>query len=193
MQSVVQVQRQLWNLGIADGSYLPLFCGVTSATLEQARIKFVNNSANGLHPTFWLLGETEECWPLMGELDITEVMGRNSPEHTWYTGNVHAGTSCEKDLGGSVTMSYNYGELADWHVWGLEWRPQIQELRFTMDGELRDNGRYTNGSVLDLLQESYMILGLAVMDDGDVVPNNATQLPQSVEIDWVRVSQWDDA
>ena len=119
-----------------------------------------------------------------------EVSGRNTPLHSWYTGNVHAGTECSKDLGGSVTRQFNYGELADWHIWGLEWRPEVPELRFTTDGQLRPNGVFNTSAVLDLLPESYIILGLAVLDENGAAPSNATIFHQSVEFDWVRVSQW---
>jgi len=158
----------------------------------EVRAKLLNNSALGLHPTFWLLGDEPVCWPTMGELDIIEVSGKNSPKHTWYSGNVHAGAQCKKDLGGSVTRQYNYGDLAGWHVWGLWWEPALGRLTFTLDGEVRPGGVYSDPAVVALLsREAYIILGLAVMDrPGDEPVPGATQLPQSVEFDWVRAAQW---
>ena len=152
----------------------------------EARIKLP--TGQGIWPAFWLLGADFEKvgWPACGEIDIMEYRGQ---EPRVLHGSLHGpGYSG----GNAVTERYELPAGlrfdTDFHVFGIEWGPEL--IIWTVDGtpfhsvsprELPSGGRW----VFD--HPFFIILNVAVGGHFVGPPNAATQFPQSMLVDWVRV------
>jgi chitodextrinase len=154
----------------------------------EARIKVPCQSGTGLWPAWWQSGSTASLpWPNGGEIDNLEVMkdggaGLNAQQ------TIHGPTTA----GGSWQL--NYSNVAssplcnDYHVYGTDWR--LGKIDFLIDGNVVHTVTPANLSSgqtwpFDVNPEQ-LILDLQVGSWGGTV-DNAT-LPQSMLVDWVRVS-----
>jgi beta-glucanase (GH16 family) len=154
----------------------------------EARIKV--NKGNGFWPAFWMMGAdflTGRPWPYNGEIDIMEVLGRNTNE--CYT-TLHAPAY---NGGGGFGQKHTAGvDLAnDFHVYAVEW--DSRGMRFFLDSQLifnaaKDTVESTRGPwVYD--HQFYIILNLAVGGDFPGPVDTSTPFPSRVLVDYVRVYQ----
>ncbi len=139
----------------------------------------------GMWPAFWLLGNNidEVGWPQCGEIDIMENKGQLP---TIVNGTVHgpgysAGLAITKsyDL---VTDRFDTG----FHVFGIEWAPEY--INYYIDDVLYNQitpSDVTGDWVFN--KPFYIIINLAVGGDYVGSPNNETNFPQSLLVDYVRV------
>ena len=154
----------------------------------EARIKVPKG--NGLWPAFWMMGDdflTGRPWPYNGEIDIMEVLGRNTTE--MYT-TLHApaynggGGYGQKNAAG-VDLSQ------DFHVYAAEW--DSKGIRFFLDGRqvfnaAKDTVENTRGPwIFD--HKFYLILNLAVGGDFPGPIDASTPFPARMLVDYVRVYQ----
>ena len=141
----------------------------------------------GAWPAFWALGHDHETagWPASGEIDVTEVLGR---EPTVTHGSVHgpAPDGSPFTLTGDRTMPTDLGDA--FHVFSTTWTPE--GISFAIDGETyhvvtrRDveaSGRW----VFD--QPFYLLLNVAVGGRWPGPPSAGTVWPQQMVVDYVRV------
>ncbi|MDQ8151177.1 MAG: glycoside hydrolase family 16 protein [Gemmatimonadota bacterium] len=151
----------------------------------EARMKMP--TGRGLWPAFWLLGADFPVvgWPRSGEIDIMEYRGQ---EPSVVLASVHGpGYSG----GASLTRRYTLpsGRLDDgFHVYRADWTPR--EIRFYLDDRLYHvvaKGDQPGPWVYD--HEFFIILNLAVGGGFVGPPDASTTFPQSLTVDWVRVSQ----
>jgi beta-glucanase (GH16 family) len=150
----------------------------------EARIKLPWGS--GIWPAFWMLGTDCETipWPQCGEIDIMEYRGQ---QPTVIHGSVHGpGYSGATPVTKSYVMANGRFD-SDFHVFAVEW------------GE-----NYINYFVDDILYQQitpsgvpgewvynrpfYLILNVAVGGNFVGFPNEDTKFPQTMLVDWVRVS-----
>ncbi|GIJ46972.1 hypothetical protein Val02_38580 [Virgisporangium aliadipatigenens] len=155
----------------------------------EARVKVPKG--NGLWPAFWMMGAdflTGRPWPYNGEIDIMEVLGRNTTEG--YS-TLHAPAY---NGGGGYGMKYsaNGADLsADFHLWAVEW--DSRGMRFFLDGRLvftadKETVETTRGPwVFD--HQFYLILNLAVGGDFPGPVDATTPFPSRMLVDFVRVYQ----
>ncbi|MBU2662609.1 discoidin domain-containing protein [Actinoplanes bogorensis] len=154
----------------------------------EARIKVPKG--NGLWPAFWMMGDdflSGRPWPYNGEIDIMEVLGRNTNE--MYT-TLHApaynggGGYGQKNAAG-VDLSN------DFHVYAAEW--DSKGIRFFLDGRqvfdaAKDTVENTRGPwIFD--HKFYLILNLAVGGDFPGPIDAGTPFPSRMLVDYVRVYQ----
>ncbi|WP_127501710.1 discoidin domain-containing protein [Actinoplanes solisilvae] len=154
----------------------------------EARIKVPKG--NGLWPAFWMMGEdflSGRPWPYNGEIDIMEVLGRNTGE--MYT-TLHApaynggGGYGQKNAAG-VDLSL------DFHLYAAEW--DSKGIRFFLDGRQvfdakKDTVESTRGPwIFD--HKFYLILNLAVGGDFPGPIDATTPFPSRMLVDYVRVYQ----
>jgi hypothetical protein len=154
----------------------------------EARVKVPKG--NGLWPAFWMMGEdflSGRPWPYNGEIDIMEVLGRNTNE--MYT-TLHApaynggGGYGQKNAAG-VDLSQ------DFHVYAAEW--DSKGIRFFLDSRLvftasKETVENTRGPwIFD--HKFYMILNLAVGGDFPGPIDATTPFPSQMLVDYVRVYQ----
>jgi beta-glucanase (GH16 family) len=156
----------------------------------EARVKVPRG--NGLWPAFWMMGAdflTGRPWPYNGEIDIMEVLGRDT--RTGYS-TLHAPAY---NGGGGYGQPYTPpggADLAnDFHVWAAEW--DSRGITFKLDGTTvfyasKDTVESTRGPwVFD--HPFYLILNLAVGGDWPGPPDASTPFPARMLVDYVRVYQ----
>jgi beta-glucanase (GH16 family) len=173
-------------------------CAYTSARLlTQGKFDFVYGRAEarlklpygqGIWPAFWSLGNNfgEVGWPASGEIDIMENIGR---EPDIVHGTVHGpGYSGANGIGGGYT--YTEALSNDYHVYAIEWEPD--EIRWYFD----DTQFFT--LTHDLLPAGapwvfdhpfFLIMNVAVGGYWPGYPDETTEFPQTMHVDYVRVYQ----
>jgi beta-glucanase (GH16 family) len=153
----------------------------------EARVKVPKG--NGLWPAFWLMGDDflqGRPWPYNGEIDIMEVLGRNTSEA--YS-TLHAPAY---NGAGGYGQKYATVDLSqDYHVWAAEW--DSKGIRFFLDGRLvfdaaKETVENTRGPwIYD--HKFYLILNLAVGGDFPGPIDATTPFPSQMLVDYVRVYQ----
>jgi beta-glucanase (GH16 family) len=153
----------------------------------EARVKVPKG--NGLWPAFWLMGDDflqGRPWPYNGEIDIMEVLGRNTSEA--YS-TLHAPAY---NGAGGYGQKYATVDLSqDYHVWAAEW--DSKGIRFFLDGRQVFNAdkatvENTRGPwIFD--HKFYLILNLAVGGDFPGPIDATTPFPSQMLVDYVRVYQ----
>ncbi|MBN1336810.1 MAG: glycoside hydrolase family 16 protein [Deltaproteobacteria bacterium] len=162
----------------------------------EARIK-LPAGGKGIWPAFWLLGNNfpEVGWPWCGEVDIMEFRG-SEPETV--TGTLHGpGYSGALGIGSETTL--DEGDFTeDFHDFAVEIDPG--HIAWTVDGEqvqrisradLPENATW----VFDMIELEndedgfFIILNLAVGGHYDGDPDETTEFPAEMLVDWVRVSE----
>ncbi|GAB7042623.1 MULTISPECIES: discoidin domain-containing protein [Catenuloplanes] len=153
----------------------------------EARVKVPKG--NGLWPAFWMMGAdflTGRPWPYNGEIDIMEVLGRNTSEA--YS-TLHAPA-----YNGAAGYGLKYATVdlsQDFHVWAAEW--DSKGIRFFLDGRLvftadKATVESTRGPwIFD--HQFYLILNLAVGGDFPGPVDATTPFPSRMYVDYVRVYQ----
>jgi len=153
----------------------------------QASIKAPTGT--GMWPAFWMLGNSFESagWPYCGEIDIMEISpllhGNNTTMctmHWWDDAN---------DSYSSYGTTYDLNESLsdDYHVFEVEWDEQ------RVIGKIDDITYYTK--ILDpitmseFLQNFFLIFNVAVGGNLGGAPDETTEWPQQMLVDWVRVYQ----
>jgi beta-glucanase (GH16 family) len=164
----------------------------TAATFARAYGRFEARielpRGQGLWPAFWLLGNDIGTvgWPGSGEIDVMENVG-NQPDTDYST--IHG-----PGFFGSGGLSFARrfpAPLADaYHTFAVDWTPD--RIRFLLDGvefrrlspaSLPAGGRW----VFD--HPFFMILDLAVGGSWPGSPDGSTVFPQTMLVDYVRVSK----
>ncbi|GIE93205.1 discoidin domain-containing protein [Paractinoplanes rishiriensis] len=153
----------------------------------EARVRVPKG--NGLWPAFWMMGEdflSGRPWPYNGEIDIMEVLGRNTSEA--YS-TLHAPAY---NAGGGYGQKYATVDLSqDYHVWAAEW--DSRGIRFFLDGRQvfdasKETVENTRGPwIFD--HKFYLILNLAVGGDFPGPIDASTPFPSQMLVDYVRVYQ----
>jgi hypothetical protein len=154
----------------------------------EARVRVPKG--NGLWPAFWMMGAdflTGRPWPYNGEIDIMEVLGRNTFEG--YS-TLHAP---QYNGGGGYGLRYTapggVDFAAGFHVWSAEW--DSRGITFKVDGQTvfvasKETVEATRGPwVFD--HPFYIILNLAVGGDFPGPVDATTPFPSRMLVDYVRV------
>lgn len=151
----------------------------------------------GSFPAFWTLGYNHEiaysadndsttatqadgsvAWPACGEIDIVEGIPGNATSaqcNLWAYGGGSLGTR----RSGTVN-------LAEWHVYAMEWTPKY--IAMLVDGV--EYKRYAFADFTDEQIQAYklpqhMIINLAVGASGGTPPDDVNEM--KMYVDWVRV------
>ncbi|MEM7112806.1 MAG: glycoside hydrolase family 16 protein [Chloroflexota bacterium] len=150
----------------------------------EARIKVPEGQ--GIWPAFWMLGDNFKArgWPFAGEIDIMENIGR---EPRTVHGTLHGpGYSGGNNVGKAHHIA---GKFTDnFHVFAIEW--EGEEIRWYVD----DDHYFTltpddvpGDWVYD--HPFFFILNVAVGGNWPGYPNDSTEFPQQMLVDYVRVYQ----
>ena len=151
----------------------------------EARIKVPEGA--GVWPAFWLLGSDIDKvgWPNCGEIDIMEFIGK---EPFAVYGTIHGpGYSGANGISRSTTTREPVSN--GFHVFAIEWTDE--EIRWFLDGK-----RYAAVTRKDLPAGAkwvfdhpyFIILNFAVGGRWPGSPAATTKFPQSMLVDYVRIS-----
>jgi beta-glucanase (GH16 family) len=152
------------------------------ATLPEGR---------GLWPAIWMMPTDNVYggWAASGEIDIMELVGH---EPDVVHGTLHYGGRWPNNVHRGAAYRLPSGKFSDdFHTFALEWREG--QMRWFVDGVYyqNQNSWYTEGHPFPAPfdQEFHMILNVAVGGNWPGSPDNTTEFPQSMIIDYVRVYQ----
>ncbi|MDX6364393.1 MAG: hypothetical protein QOC85_3403 [Streptomyces sp.] len=175
-------------------------CKYTSARLNTAqsftqaygrfesRIKIPRGK--GVWPAFWMLGDDlgSAGWPNSGELDVMENIGS---EPGTVHGTIHGpGYSGSGGIGAAYNLPNGQAFADDFHTFAVEWSPDA--IKWSVDGTTyqtrtpADVG--SNKWVFD--HPFFLILNLAIGGSWPGDPDGSTSFPQTMTVDYVRVSAW---
>ncbi|MEX0904288.1 MAG: glycoside hydrolase family 16 protein [Balneolaceae bacterium] len=157
----------------------------------EARIKMP--AGQGLWPAFWLMPIRDKGWPRSGEIDIMEYRG-NEPSvttgavHFWQAGCDESPWECRRYLTDSYTLPE--GSLGnDFHLYSLEWTDN--ELIWFLDETEFHRVAFEEieAEFEPFTGPFYIILNLAVGGNFLPDPDESTEFPQALVVDYVRVYQ----
>ena len=143
-------------------------------------------TGKGLWPAFWMLGSNikEVGWPLCGEIDILEYVGKE-PETiftTLHTADSHGSSiNTRKDVVKGIEEGF--------HVYAIDWTKD--KIDFFIDHKLFYSFIPKNKSVevWPFDQPFYMILNVAIGGNFGGAEVDDSIFPQEFVIDYVRVYQ----
>jgi beta-glucanase (GH16 family) len=153
----------------------------------EARIKIPGTQ--GVWPAFWMLGAQGGGWPNNGEIDIMENIGR---EPNTVHGTIHGpGYSGAEGIGAAYNSPNGQPFRNDFHTYRVDWAPD--SITWFVDGV-----QYQRRTPADLGGDQwvfnhpfFLIMNVAVGGYWPGYPDGSTQMPQTMTIDYVRVSTLD--
>lgn len=154
-----------------------------------ARIKLPQGK--GIWPAFWMLGANidenggDTPWPECGEIDILELYG--TKDDGLIESNVHyADSSGSHAMMGATSFKLNKGKFADeFHVFELEW--DENQLTWFVDGKQFAEMDISLDELTELHKKYFVLFNIAVGGTHAGRPDDTTNFPQLMYVDWVRV------
>jgi beta-glucanase (GH16 family) len=141
----------------------------------------------GIWPAFWMLGADfgEVGWPQSGEIDIMENIGS---EPSTVHGTIHGpGYSGGAGIGNAYTLPDGQQFADGFHTFAVDWTPD--SITWSVDGnvysQLTPADVGGNEWVFD--HPFFMIMNLAVGGQWPGYPDETTQFPQQLTVDYIRV------
>jgi beta-glucanase (GH16 family) len=152
----------------------------------EARLK--TPKGQGIWPAFWLLGDNlgSVGWPNSGEIDIMENIGKEP--NTVY-GTIHGpGYS---GSGGISKGTTNGAPLGDgFHTYAIDWSPNLIVWTFDNVEYHRVTPASLNGNNWVFDHPFFIIMNVAVGGFWPGDPDATSTYPQSMTVDYVRVSAY---
>ncbi len=150
----------------------------------------------GTWPAFWMLGANidenggDTPWPQSGEIDILEFYG--SKDDGAVEANIHyADASGSHANMGAVRYTLPEGRFADgFHVFELEWNAEA--LTWYVDGERFASTSIAGDEFSEFHEDFFILLNIAVGGRSAGRPDDTTDFPLHMYVDWVRVYQQAD-
>ncbi|MEU0302380.1 family 16 glycosylhydrolase [Streptomyces sp. NPDC006175] len=155
----------------------------------EARIKIPRGQ--GIWPAFWMLGDDlgSVGWPNSGEIDIMENVGK---EPGTVHGTIHGpGYSGGAGIGAAYSLPDGRAFADDFHTFAVDWSPNA--LVWSVDGQTYQTRTPAdvNGNKWVFDHPFFIVLNLAVGGNWPGSPDGSTSLPQTMTVDYVRVSASD--
>ncbi|MGW7610442.1 family 16 glycosylhydrolase [Streptomyces sp. NPDC054766] len=155
----------------------------------EARIKVPRGQ--GVWPAFWMLGDNlgSAGWPNSGEIDVMENVGK---EPGTVHGTIHGpGYSGAGGIGAAYTLPGGKAFADDFHVFAVDWSPTA--ITWSVDGQTYETRTPSdvNGNKWVYDHPFFVILNFAVGGDWPGSPDSGTSFPQTMTVDYVRVSAAD--
>ncbi|MEQ1762114.1 MAG: glycoside hydrolase family 16 protein [Pyrinomonadaceae bacterium] len=153
----------------------------------EARIRVPEGA--GVWPAFWMLGSDIDHvgWPECGEIDIMEFIGK---EPSTVYGTLHGpGYSGGKGISRSISLPESQKVASGFHVFAVEWEPT--QIRWYFDGKVYSTlttKDIPSGSRWIFDRPHFLILNFAVGGKWPGSPAASTKFPQSMLVDYVRVT-----
>jgi beta-glucanase (GH16 family) len=156
----------------------------------EARIQVP--AAPGMWAAFWMMPTDSPYgrWAACGEIDIMETINLADAVH----GTIHFGGEWPENARAGGQRRFEGGELSKaFHVYAVEWTPD--EIRWFVDGEqyhsVSSRDWYSAGDPENprapFDRPFHLLLNLAVGGHWPGTPDEDTDFPQTMLVDWVRV------
>ncbi|MBM7555693.1 carbohydrate binding domain-containing protein [Halanaerobacter jeridensis] len=140
----------------------------------------------GIWPAIWMLGSDigEVGWPKCGEIDIMEYIG-DSPSKVH--GTVHGPVSGGAGIGSTYKLPDGEKFSEEFHTFMMEW--DEDEVEFYVDDTLFHvvNKDEVGDKEWVYDHPHFLILNLAVGGHWPGNPDETTEFPQTMEVDYIRV------
>ncbi len=146
-------------------------------------------TGQGLWPAIWMLPSdwAYGSWAASGEIDIMELLG-HQPNKVY--GTLHYGGTAPDNVHTGADFSLGSGDFTNqFHVFALEWEPN--EIRWQVDGNwyAKQTAWRTAGAdyPAPFNRRFHLLLNVAVGGDWPGSPDDKTEFPQRMVVDYVRV------
>lgn len=148
-------------------------------------------SGQGIWPAFWMLPTDSPYggWAASGEMDVVEAVNIPIDAH----GTIHFGGEWPRQRSNGGTYRHNGSLAEDFHRFAMEWDPD--EIRWYVDDQLyhrvtsnqwfSENDPQNPRAPFDAY--FHMLLNIAVGGTWPGPPDETTEFPQVMLVDWVRV------
>lgn len=152
----------------------------------EARMKLPEGQ--GFWPAFWMMPQDDVYggWAASGEIDIMENRGSETDK---VSGAIHYGGIWPNNTFSEGSYRFQDGRTTEFNNYAVEWEPE--EIRWYVNDELfyrtsdwySENGHYP----APFNQDFFLILNLAVGGWFGGDPDDTTEFPAQVEVEYVRV------
>lgn len=142
----------------------------------------------GLWPALWMLGAnfSDAGWPACGELDIMEMVGGGEGRDDVTHGTIHWDQNGYTRYGGSKQL--DTGTFYDeFHVFSIIWN--AESIIWLLDGVPYLEADLTPQHLSEFHGYFFFIMNVAVGGGWPGYPNETTQFPQRMIVDYIRVFQ----
>lgn len=160
-------------------------------TYGEIEVRAKLPKGKGIWPAIWMLGESIDTkgWPGCGEIDIMELIGDN-PFKIY--GTLHGpGYSGKDGYDRTYTLTGTKDFSDEFHVFKVDW--QSERINWYVDDELYHtvNRHEVESKGLNWVFDNkfYILLNVAVGGSWPGSPDFSTEFPQTMEIDYIKISQ----
>jgi beta-glucanase (GH16 family) len=140
----------------------------------------------GMWPAFWILGNDidQVGWPKCGEMDIME---ENGSLPTAVSSSLHGSVQTDNvDFADTQWQEVPGGADVDFHVYAVEWDPA--NIVFLVDDHAYFQLNHARRPIWDYDHPFFILVNLAVGGLFPGPPDATTVFPQTLAVDYVRVS-----
>jgi beta-glucanase (GH16 family) len=160
-------------------------------TYGRFEIKAKLPRGQGIWPAIWMLPTEDKygTWAASGEIDIMEFKGQE-PNRVW--GTLHYGGAWPANKHSGDQYVLPSGDFtSDYHLFAIEWERGV--IRWYVDDKLvqtQTKWSSTGGAFpAPFDQPFHLLLNLSVGGGFVGAPNDSTEFPQRMLVDYVRVYQ----
>ena len=144
-----------------------------------------------LWPAFWLLPQdfTYGGWAASGEIDVMEAVNLGGSGGNTVVGSIHYGGEWPNNVFSNNEYVVPADATAEFHTYALEWDPT--EMRWYVDDVLYSMQNSWSSTAAPFPapfdQPFYILFNVAVGGNWPGPPDQDTEFPVIMEVDYVRV------
>ncbi len=148
-------------------------------------------AGQGIWPAFWLLPQDSPYgrWAASGEIDIVEAVNLDGTGGNRIFGTIHYGGEFPANLSTEARYTPSTDVTGEFHTYAVEW--DATEMRWYVNDTLYAVQNSWSSTAAPFPapfdQSFYILFNVAVGGNFPGPPSGATQLPVTMEVDWVRV------
>jgi beta-glucanase (GH16 family) len=159
--------------------------GKKEFTCGRIKIRAKLPEGKGIWPALWMLGGNFPIvgWPGCGEIDIMELLG-NAPSVVY--GSVHWNSNGHQSRSGSFTLNGNKFS-SGFHTFSVVWTPN--QLKWLVDEQEFFNLSRSGINAFPFNFPQFFIFNIAVGGNWPGKPDQTTQFPQHMIVDYIKVYQ----
>jgi beta-glucanase (GH16 family) len=148
-------------------------------------------AGQGIWPAFWLLPQDSPYgrWAASGEIDIVEAVNLDGTGGNRIFGTIHYGGEFPANLSTEARYTPSTDVTEEFNTYAVEW--DATEMRWYVNDTLYAVQNSWSSTAAPFPapfdQSFYILFNVAVGGNFPGPPSGATQMPVSMEVDWVRV------